>query len=128
MHGPGLRIVRAIYQALDARMHQGARAHRALLNWGKQVAVFQTVVAKGGTSFAQGDDLGMSRRIGGGDVAVPSAPDDPAVAYYDRPHRDFSRLKRPLGATQGFFHPNLVGDGLGSSVFGIGVLGSGYFL
>jgi hypothetical protein len=109
-------------------MHQGARAHRARLDCGKQLAVFQTVVAKVGTGFAQGDNLAMSRRIRGGDVAVPSAPNNPAVAYYDRPHRDFSRFKRALGATQGFFHPNLVEDGLGPSVFGVAAPGSGYFL
>src|SRR6202021_3902263 len=85
MHSPGLRIVRAIYQALNAGMHQGASAHGAGFNCSKQLAVFQPVVTNGSASFTQSDDLRVCRRIGAGDVAVPSAPHDSAVAYNDPP-------------------------------------------
>jgi len=112
MHGARLGIVRAINQAADTGMHQGARAHGARFNCSKQVAVLQTMVTGGGTGSAQGNDLGVGCRIGVGDVAVPSSSDDPAVANHDRTDRDFSGFESALGTAQGFFHPDLVGHGL----------------
>jgi hypothetical protein len=100
-------------------MHQGPGAHRARFNCSKQFTVFQTVVTNGCTCFPQSDDLGMGRGVGAGDVAIPSAPYDPAVANHDRAHWNFSRFERALGAAEGFFHPEFVrsqfvGGGLGS--------------
>src|SRR5271166_2517615 len=108
MHGPGLRIVRAIYEAPDAGMHQRAGAHGARFNCNKQFAAFQTMVTNGGTGFAQRHDLGVGGRVEAGDVAVPSAAYDAALAYDDRAYRDFSGFESALGAAQGFFHPELV--------------------
>jgi hypothetical protein len=112
MHSASFGIVRAIHQALNSGMHHGAGTHGTRFNCNKQFAAFQTVVTNGGAGFAQRYDLGVSRRIGVRDVAVPSAADDSAAAYYDRAHRDFSRFETALGAPQRFFHPQLVWGGL----------------
>src|SRR5215475_3903323 len=61
------------------------------------------------SSFAQRDDLGMCRRIGIGEVAVPSLPDEFTVRDDNRPDWDFARLQCALGAAQGFSHPEFVG-------------------
>ena len=122
-HCPGLWVVRAIYQALNAGMHQRSGAHRARLNCNKQLAVFQAMVTDGCTGFAQRDDLGVGGRIGLGDVAVPSAADDLVVAYYDRADRNFPGFQRALGAAQGFFHPEFVGCGVGGGRIAAAVSG-----
>jgi hypothetical protein len=109
MNRAGLGVVRAIYQALDAGMHQRAGAHGARFNGSKQFAVLQTVVTHGSTGLAQSYDLGVGGGIGVSDVAVPSASYDAAVAYYDRAHRNLSTFQSALGAAQGFFHPDFVG-------------------
>ena len=70
------------------------------------------MVTNGCTGFAQGDHLGVRRRVGGGDVPVPSSSHDPAVADDDRAHRDFSGFESALGAAQGFFHPEFICEGL----------------
>ena len=108
MHGPGLGVVRAIYQAPDAGVHQRPGAHGARFNCNKQFAAFQTMVTNGCTGFAQGDDLGVGRWVGGGDIPVPSPSHDPAVADDDRSDRDFSGFESALGAAQSFFHPEFV--------------------
>ena len=84
-------------------------AHRARFNCNKELAVFQTMVTNGRTGFAQRDDLGVGGRIGVGDVAIPSAAYDLAVADHDRADRDFSSFECALGAAQGFLHPEFVG-------------------
>ena len=103
--GARFRIIRAIHKAPDAGVHQCARAHCARLNCNKQLALFQAVVTNGSTCFTQGNDLSMGRRVGVGDVAIPSPPYDPAAAHYDRAYWHLSCLKRPVGAAQGFLHP-----------------------
>src|ERR1700679_404206 len=90
-------IVRAVDQALDAGMQQGARTHGARFNCSKQLAVSKTVVAEGGARLAQGDDF----RVGGGfevvDVAVPSSTDDASLADDNCADRHLSGLARALG-------------------------------
>jgi|SRR5579863_1046480 hypothetical protein len=112
MHGPCLGIIRAIYQALNAGMHQGPGAHSARFNCNKQFAVFQAMVTNGGTGLAQGDDLGVSRRIGVRDVTIPSPADDLACAHYDGAYGHFSSFERALGTAQGLLHPQFVRTGL----------------
>jgi hypothetical protein len=126
MHRARLGVGRAIYQALDAGMHHGAGAHGAGFNCNKQRAAFQTVVANGGTRLAQRHDLGMGRRIGADNVAVPSPSYNLGAAYYDRSYRDFSRFQAALGAAQGFFHPQFIGSA--AMLFGFGALSCGCFL
>src|SRR5580658_573732 len=132
MHGPGLGVVRAVYQALHAGMHQGAGAHRARLNCNKQSAVFETMVTNGCTGLAQRDDLGVGGRVVVGDVAVPSSAYNSVVAKYNRADRDISRFEGALGAAQGFLHPELVRmklvrGGPGSGVFGLTTVGGCFF-
>jgi hypothetical protein len=50
----------------------------------------------------------MGRGIGVGNVAVPSAPNNIALAHDDRADRHFFGVKGTMGAAQGFFHPKLV--------------------
>jgi hypothetical protein len=119
MHGPRLGVVRAIYQALHAGVHQGASAHRAGLNGDKQRAPFEAMVTYGCTGFTQRDDLGVGGWVAVCNVAVPSSAYNPAsacdlavadvVAYYDRTHGNFPSLQRSLGAAQSFLHPEFVG-------------------
>jgi hypothetical protein len=66
------------------------------------------MVTNGCTGFAQGDDLGVGGRVGGGDISVPSPSHDPAVADDDRSDRDFSGFESALGAAESFFHPEFV--------------------
>jgi hypothetical protein len=105
MYRARLGIVRAIYQPPDAGVHHRAGAHGARFNCNKQIAVFQTVVTKGSTGFAQRHDLGVGRGVRVADVAIPSAPDDPSIAYNDRSDGNLARIQRALGAAEGFFHP-----------------------
>jgi hypothetical protein len=67
------------------------------------------MVAKGRARFAQGNDFGMSGWIAVKNVAVEAASDDASAVDDDRAHGDFSGLECTLGATQGLFHPKLVG-------------------
>jgi hypothetical protein len=119
MHGPGLGIVRAIYQALYAGMHQGSGAHRARFNCNKQRAVFEAMVTNGCTRFSQSNDLGVSGRVVVGNVAVPSSAYDAVIAYAviynDRAHRNLLGFERALSAAQGFLHPYFVGMKLAGS-------------
>jgi hypothetical protein len=77
------------------------------------------MVTNGSTGLAQGDDLGVCGRIGLGDIAVPSAAYDLAVADDDGADRDLSYLQSALGAAQGFFHPEFVGFGVRGHLQGI---------
>ena len=104
----GFRVVRAVNQALDASMHQCSRTHRARLNCSKQGAVPQAVVTKRRSRLAQCDNLGMSSWIGVRDVAIPSTPDNVAVAKHNRADRDLAGFQGTLRSAQGLFHPNFV--------------------
>jgi hypothetical protein len=68
------------------------------------------VIPEALTGIAQGDDLGVRRGVVAGQVAIPAAPDDSALADDDRAHRHLAHLQRALGAAEGFFHPEFVGE------------------
>jgi len=108
VHGAGFGVVRAVNQAPNAGVNQRARAHRARLNCSKQIAVSQAMVADRGTRFAQGNHLGVSGRVGIGDVAIESMANDLAIVNDHCADGDFSGLKRTLRGTQGFLHPEFV--------------------
>src|SRR5579864_9356381 len=90
-------------------MHHGAGAHGTRFNCNKQLTVSQTVITNGCTGFAKSDHFGMGGGVGVGDVAVPSAATDLAIADHDGTDRDFVRFQSALGAAEGFFHPEFVG-------------------
>jgi hypothetical protein len=89
-------------------MHYGAGAHRARFNCNKQLAVAKAVITDAGSGFSESHNFGVGRRIGVGDVSVPSAADDFASVDYDGADRDFVHSKSTLGAAEGFFHPELI--------------------
>src|SRR5258708_27650454 len=131
-HRASFRVVRAIYQAVDAGMHHRTGAHCARFNCNKQLAVFQAMVTNGCTSLAQRDHLGVGSRIKVSDISVPSPSHDPAVSDHHCAHWNLSRFKRTLCAAEGLFHPklvrmNLVRVGL-SSLFCLLGAGCGCFL
>ena len=105
-----LGVVRTIYQAAHASVHQRARAHGARLNCNKQFAVAQTVVTNGLTRLAQGNNFRVSSGIVIGQIAVPSAADNRTIADDDRAYWHFVRLQRALSAAQGLFHPEFVSE------------------
>ena len=110
VHRSGFRIVGAVDQALDARVHQCSGAHRARFNCSKQLALLQTMVTDGCTGLAQSDDFGMGRGIVVADVAIPSPADDSAAAGDYGSYRDFSGFQGALSAAQGFLHVEFVVD------------------
>jgi hypothetical protein len=111
MDGTSLRIFRSVHKARDTRVNCGSRAHRARFNCSKQLAVAKPVITDVSSSLAEGDNFGVCGRIAIRQVAVPASSDDATGADDDRSYRDFARFESPLCATQGFFHPQLVGGG-----------------
>jgi hypothetical protein len=69
--------------------------------------------------LAKGDDFGVGRRVGVGEVAVPAPADDLAAMDYDRTHGDFARFQCALRGAESLFHPEFVGGGRWSFVVGI---------
>jgi hypothetical protein len=66
------------------------------------------MVTNGCSRLAQGDDLGMRRGIGVGDVAVPSAADDAFAAHDHCSDRDLARFESALRGSQSLLHPQFV--------------------
>jgi hypothetical protein len=108
LNGTGFGIVRAVNEAVDPGMHDGAGAHGARFNCNKQVASGEAMVAERGTGFAQGYDFSVSGGIVVGDVAVPSAADDALIMDDYGSDGDFSGFEGALGGAQGFLHPEFV--------------------
>jgi hypothetical protein len=54
------------------------------------------MVTNGCTGLAQRHNLGVGRRVGVGDVAVPAAADDPFPAHDHGSNGDFARFQRAL--------------------------------
>jgi len=111
MHRSGFWIVGSVYQGSDTGVHHGSGAHGTGLNGHEKIAVLQTMIAEGGSSFSQGDDFCMSSWVGVGHIAIESASDDFAVMNYDCAYRHFSYVERSLGGMQGLLHPQFVGSG-----------------
>jgi len=111
MYRSRLGIFRSVDQAANAGVGDGAGAHRARLNRDVDVAIEQTIVADGEPGFAQGNDLGMRRRIIRSDRAIAAAPDDLAVAHDHRSDRHFAEREGTLRLAQRFFHEQLVRGG-----------------
>ncbi len=109
MDGARFGVIRAVDQAFEPRMNQSAGAHGARLNCNKQFAVFQAMVAEGGTGLAQGDDLGVRC---GSRSAMLRLPPRPTIflAHNDRAYRHFAGFQRSLGGPESLFHPQFVGQ------------------
>src|SRR5579862_4488817 len=109
-HGSGFRIVRAIYETLDSGMHHCAGTHGAGFNCNKQLRLSQTVIPDVRGCLTERNDFGVGRGIGVGNIAIPTAPDDLVAEDEHRTYGNFADLERTLGAAQGFFHPEFVGN------------------
>jgi hypothetical protein len=107
---PGLGVIRTVDQTLDPGMNERARAHRARFHGGKQFAVAQTMVAEVRTGIAQGNDLGMGRRIAFGEIAIPSPANHLTVTNHHRSHGNFTDFQSTLSAAERFLHQEFVGD------------------
>ena len=101
-------IVGAINQSLQASVHQRAGAHRAGLNRGKELAVFQAMVADHGGRFSQGYDLGVCGWVAIAQIPVPASTHDLAMANHHGTDRHLAHPEALLGSTQGLLHPELV--------------------
>jgi hypothetical protein len=86
----------------------GPGTHGAGFDGDEQLAVSKTVVAKGGSGLAQGDDFSMRRRIRVGQIAIESPAYDLAFLHHDGADRNFSYVERSLGSTQRLLHPQFV--------------------
>jgi len=118
MHCARFGVVGSVHQTLDSCMNQRAGAHGARFNCNKQFAVSQTMVTQRGTCLTQSDDLGVSRGIGVGDIAIPSASDDFALMNDNCADGNFSGFERSLGGAERFFHEEFVRGGRWSFVVG----------
>src|ERR1700678_2003639 len=107
-HGPGFRVVCAVNQAPDARMHHRTGAHSARLNCNKQVAVRQAMVTDGCSGLAQRNNFGVSRGIMLADITVPSTPDNLLPQYHHGSNRNFASFEGALRGTQSLLHPEFV--------------------
>ena len=99
MYRSCFRVVRAVNQAFQSRVHQGASAHGARFNCSKELAVSQAVVTEVCTGLAQSDDFGVSAGIGVGQVTIPPTTDNLATTDHDCAHRNFTRFQGALGGT-----------------------------
>jgi hypothetical protein len=111
LHRARFGIVRAVDQAPDPGVHQRSSAHRARFNCSKQVAVGQPMIPYGCARLAQGNDLGMGRRIALGDVAIPAAADDASLAHDYGSDGDFAGFECALRGAESFFHPQFIWGG-----------------
>ncbi len=89
-------------------MHQRTRAHCARFNCSKQFAVPKAVVAYSGAGFAQGNDFGVGRGIGVGEIAVPAAANYPSIADRYRTDGNLTCFQGAVGSAQSLFHPEFV--------------------
>ena len=102
-------IIRAVDQALNARVHQGSGTHRARLNCSKQFAGAEAMVTNDCARLAQGDDFGVRGRVVIGEIAIPAAGDDPAIANNNGADGNFSGLEGPLCGGERLQHEEFVG-------------------
>src|SRR5437588_1984072 len=107
-----LLVPRAIDQALDPRLDERARAHRARLNRRIDDRARQTVVADLSRGLAQGEDFGVRRRVAVGARAVAGQGEERAVPADDASAD--GHLAAPGGLARRAYrlaHPALVGGG-----------------
>jgi hypothetical protein len=68
--------------------------------------------------FSEGNDLGVGCGIGVGEVTIPAAADDLAIADYDGAHRHLAGSQRTLGGAERLLHPEFIGTNRWSVVVG----------
>ena len=103
--GARLGVARTIDQATDARMHDGAGAHRAGLQRDVKVAVRKTVVAERAGRITQRCDLGVCRGIISSDRSVAAAANDYTVAHDDGAYGHLAAILSESRECQRFTDP-----------------------
>jgi hypothetical protein len=93
----GLGILRTVYEAGDASMHDRARAHHARLERHIELTPAQTVVCETSGGLAQGGDFSVRRRVTSRNGVVIAAADDFAVFDHHRPDGHFACRPRLRG-------------------------------
>jgi hypothetical protein len=84
-NGAPLGIFSPEYQATHPRLENGPRAHDARFESHIQSAAGEPIIFDPRRPFAKGKNLCVSRRIGQGDGAVSTAPDDFSAQDQNRP-------------------------------------------
>ena len=118
MNRAGLRVIRAIYEALKSRMHHRTGAHRARLNCNKQFAASKAMVTNGSTCLTQRNDLSVRRGIAVRNIAIPALPYDSPLENHHGSHRHFIGFEGTLRTPQSLQHPGLVRLSIGNQVLG----------
>jgi hypothetical protein len=68
------------------------------------------VVAQVRAGLAKGNNFGVGRGVGVGEIAVPAPTDDLAGMNHDRSHGNLACFQGALGGAESFLHPKLVRD------------------
>src|SRR5271157_328260 len=111
MHRSGFRVFRAIDQAPDARVRDGASAHGAGLDSHVEIAIEQAIVADGFSSFAQCKYFSVRCRIVAGERTVAPTAYNVSAVHDHCPDGNFAHREGALRLAQRFLHPELVGEG-----------------
>ena len=104
VHGAGLEIVGAIYEAVDSRLDHGSGAHGTGLDGDVKRRARKPVIADGFGSFAQGNDLGVGARVVIADGAVSGARHDTAFDDDNRAYGNFVASGGGTGLVEGGEH------------------------
>ncbi len=123
MYRSCLGVVGAIDKSPNASVGKRSSAHCTGLNRDIQVAIQQTVVANGLTSFAQGQNFSMSCGVVRADWPIASTANDSALVDHHRSDWNLSECQRPARFTKSFFHPEFVESRhatIGSLLFPVG--------
>ncbi len=107
-HRAAFRILRAIHQAVDARLQHSPRAHGARLDGYVERNFRQSVISRGGGCRPQRNHFCMSGGVAIGDGAVRGARNHPFTLGNHTAHGHFSRLRRHTRFFEGESHVRLV--------------------
>lgn len=107
-HGATFGIVRAVDEARDAGLDDGAGAHAAGLKCDVQCSSCHAIVFEESGGFANYNDLGVSCWIAVADCAVTRAREDSAVVNDESANGDFPGGRRAAGFLDGELHKRIV--------------------
>lgn len=108
-HRATLRIIRAVDEALDARLYHGSGAHCTRLNRHVQRSAWQPIISDCLRGLAERENLGMRRRIAVGDGTVTRSPHNSMIDHNDRAHGYLSSVGRGAGLCECLLHECVIG-------------------
>ncbi len=104
-YGPALGIGGAADQALDTGLEHGPHTHNTRFYGNIERAARQSIIADPGCRLPQGHDLGVGRRVLGGNGLVVSPADNrPRRIHHYGPDGDLPGLPSLPGFGQGQLH------------------------